>query len=106
MTEKNICTNQDTSIINNLTINTTIDLTNNSYKDWSIDSIIKEAVKYVVHKDSMPRDLKHVLCYYGIIDHFYPSSDTDSEEDAELTEEMLRSTSSVERARAGSTTKS
>jgi hypothetical protein len=89
------------TIINNLNINSNIDLTNNSYKDLDIELIIKEAVKYVIHKDNMPRDLKRVLCYYGIIDHFYPTtggSDAVDDGDQECPDGMHSPPESVRRA--------
>jgi hypothetical protein len=93
----------DKDIINNLNINSNIDLTDNSYKDLDIELIIREAVKYVVNKHNMPRDLKRVLCYYGIIDHFYPTTGgSDSIELGEtvLSEKDSNPPDSVSRARS------
>ncbi len=97
----------DKDILNNLNINNTIDLSSNSYKDLSIELIVKEAVKYVINKTDMPRDLKRVLCYYGIIDHFYPDDggamlEGDAAKAAAVADsvEMYSSPRSVERARA------
>ena len=63
---------------NNLTINSRVELdSSNVYKDLKVDILVHQALSYVLSGNDIPKEMKDVLNYYGIVDHFYPVLDND-----------------------------